>query len=214
MDNVLLRCGHLILRVFKSILTMSPAETTSTGVLRTRPLEDEPELGRLAATLLRTSSATLDLSEEEARRVVAYLRLVHFPRGATLIREGDRNNTSFMLLLLSGDVSVDMADEGKPETLAISVLGPGNLIGEMGLLDGAPRSATCRAVSDVQAAGLSRQDLQRLIDEHPKVAARLLVAISQRIGDRLRAMGEQLRLYARLTAAQQMEIDRLKLRLI
>ena len=82
------------------------------------------------------------------------------------------------------------------------------------MLDGAPRSATCRAVSDVQAAGLSRQDLQRLIDEHPKVAARLLVAISQRIGDRLRAMGEQLRLYARLTAAQQMEIDRLKLRLI
>ncbi len=193
---------------------MSPAESTSTGVLRTRPLEDNPELARLAATLLRTSSATLDLSEEEASRVVFYLRLVHFPRGSTLIREGDRNNTSFMLLLLSGDVSVDMADEGQPERLAVSVLGPGNLIGEMGLLDGAPRSATCRAVSDVQAAGLSRQDLQRLIDEHPKVAARLLVAISQRIGDRLRAMGEQLRLYARLTAAQQMEIDRLKSRLI
>ena len=193
---------------------VSPAESTSSGALRTHPLADHPELARLAATLLRTSSATLDLSEDEARQVVAYLRLVHFPRGATLIREGDRSNTSFMLLVLHGDVSVDMADEGRPEALAVSVLGPGNLIGEMGLLDGAPRSATCRAVSEVQAAGLSRHDLQRLIDEHPKTAARLLVAISQRIGDRLRAMGEQLRLYARLTAAQQVEIDRLKTRLI
>ena len=180
---------------------VSPAESTSSGALRTHPLADHPELARLAATLLRTSSATLDLSEDEARQVVAYLRLVHFPRGATLIREGDRSNTSFMLLVLHGDVSVDMADEGRPEALAVSVLGPGNLIGEMGLLDGAPRSVTCRAVSEVSAATLSRAALKKLIEDNPQVAARLLIAIGQRMADRLRALGEQLKLYARLGAS-------------
>jgi CRP/FNR family transcriptional regulator, cyclic AMP receptor protein len=76
-------------------------------------------------------------------------------------------------------------------------------------LDGSPRSATCTAVSAVRAAGLSRKGLEALLQAHPAVAARLALGLAQRIGERLRALGQQLQIYAQLNASQKAELDRL-----
>lgn len=179
---------------------------------RTPPLAERPELVTRAVALLRTKSALFDLDDAEARCIVQYMRVVVIPRGATVFREGDAQRTDHLLLILSGDMSVDMSDGQRADGVAVSVLGPGSVVGEMALLDGGPRSATCTAMSDVMAAGLSRGGLQRLSDEHPKVALRLMVAIAQRVGDRLRALGEQLRLYARLNAEQAARIEQLERR--
>ncbi|MDH5539649.1 MAG: cyclic nucleotide-binding domain-containing protein, partial [Rhizobacter sp.] len=84
------------------------------------------------------------------------------------------------------------------------------LIGEMGLLDGAPRSASCVATSRIEAAVLSRGALDQLIEQHPEVGAKLMVALSQRLGDRLRATGQQLGMYVHLMQSMQLEIDDLK----
>ena len=62
----------------------------------------------------------------------------------------------------------------------------------------------------MQCAGLSRQGLDRLIDQQPKVAAKLLAEVASIIANRLRALSDQLRLYAQLTASMQAEIERLK----
>lgn len=189
---------------------MSATPTPPASAPRTPPLEDRPELAMRTIELLRTKSALLDLTDAESRCIVRYMRLVNLPKGTTLFREGESQRTDHMFLVLQGDVSVEMADSTPGEQVPISVLGPGSLVGEMGLIDGSPRSAHCVALSDVLAAGLSRQGMQMLTQEHPAAAARLLVAIAQRIGDRLRAMGEQLRLYAQINADQAAEIARLK----
>jgi CRP/FNR family transcriptional regulator, cyclic AMP receptor protein len=173
---------------------------------RTTPITDKPGLAARAADLLRTPNTMLPLSAEEAACVVAQMLLVHYPPRATVLREGDHTRANFLLLLLEGDVSVDTGLQGAG--VAIGVVGPGSIIGEMALLDGAPRSATCVAVSAVQAAGLSRQGLAQLIDEHPKVAAKLLIGLATRISDRLRAMADQLHLYGQLTATLQAELER------
>jgi CRP-like cAMP-binding protein len=65
-------------------------------------------------------------------------------------------------------------------------------------------------VSPVRCAGLSRQGLDQLLTQQPLVAARLLAEVASIIANRLRALSEQLRLYAQLTASKQQEIDRLK----
>ncbi len=179
---------------------------------RTPPLLERPDLAHRSIALLRTKSALFDLDDDEARCIVQYMRVVNLPRGSLLFREGEAQRTDHMLLILSGDVSVDVSDGVHAAGLAVSVLGPGSLVGEMAMLDGGPRSATCTAMNDVVAAGLSRLGLQRLSEEHPKVAVRLMVAIAQRVGDRLRAMGEQLRLYAQLNAEQAALIERLQRR--
>lgn len=179
---------------------------------RTPPLGERPELAARTVALLRTKSALFDLDEAEARCIVDYMRVVNLPRGATVFREGDAARTDHLLLILSGDVSVDMSDGERVDGLPVSVLGPGSVVGEMALLDGGPRSATCTAMNDVIAAGISRAGLQRLAQEHPGVALRLMVAIAQRVGDRLRALGEQLRLYARLNAEQAARLAELERR--
>jgi CRP-like cAMP-binding protein len=191
-------------------LPSSATPTPPASAPRTPPLEDRPELAMRTIELLRTKSALLDLTDAEGRCIVRYMRLVNLPKGTTLFREGESQRTDHMFLVLQGDVSVEMADATPGEQVPISVLGPGSLVGEMGLIDGSPRSAHCVALSDVLAAGLSRQGMQMLTQEHPAAAARLLVAIAQRIGDRLRAMGEQLRLYAQINADQAAQIERLK----
>lgn len=182
------------------------------GAPRTPPLTERPELAARTVALLRTKSALFDLDDAEARCIVDYMRVVNLPRGATVFREGDAARTDHLLLILAGDVSVDMSDGERLDGLPVSVLGPGSVVGEMALLDGGPRSATCTAMNDVIAAGISRAGLQRLAHEHPQVALRLMVAIAQRVGDRLRALGEQLRLYARLNAEQAARLAELERR--
>ena len=87
------------------------------------------------------------------------------------------------------------------------MIGPGSLIGEMGLLDGAPRSATCTALTDLKLATLSREALMSLIDSYPTVAARLLLAISKGLSDRLRDSNRRLRLLMQVTRAVQLELN-------
>lgn len=167
---------------------------------RTRALAEVPALAEAAVDLLRTPSALTALSVADARCVIAYMRLVSFPKGAMVMREGDQVHTGYMLLLLEGEVSVETSAPGESGGVEISVLGPGNLFGEMALLDGEPRSVSCRAASSIEVAGLSRDALERLLRENPVVGARLMTAIAKRLADRLRAAGDQLRLYAQLLA--------------
>lgn len=192
---------------------------SATPAGRTRPIAEVPEMVDLAVDLLRTPCALTALAPDEARCVVGYMRLVSYPAGATVMREGDQIHTGYMLLLLSGEVSAQTAFVGPPtapaeggDTVAISVLGPGNLFGEMGLLDGEPRSMTCVAATRIEAAGLSRDALELLLRDHPAVGARLMTAIAKRLADRLRAAGDQLRIYAQLTGDMQQQIERLKRR--
>ncbi len=177
---------------------------------RTSMLADQPGLVQRAATLLQTPQTMLPLSAEDAACVAAHMVLVHYAPRATVLLEGDDRRSNYLLLLLEGDVSVETLGDAPAGMVAIGVIGAGSIIGEMALLDGAPRSANCVAVSAVQAAGLSRQGLERLIAHHPQVAVKLLIGLATRISERLRALSEQLRLHAQITAAMQAELDRLR----
>ena len=181
----------------------APAGAAGAATRRARPMHEFPALQQSAIDLLRTPRSLAELSADDARCVVSYMWHVGYSVGATVIQEGDRSHTGFMLLLLSGEVSVELDAAGPGGSTLISVLGPGHLIGEMGVLDGAPRSAHCVAASRVEAAALTRSALNKLIDAHPAVGARLMAAVAQRLSERLRAAGEHLRMYAQLLHDQQ-----------
>jgi len=129
--------------------------------------------------------------------------------GTTFIREGDAQNTDFMLLVLDGEVTIESIVVSRTQPITVTVLGPGSLIGEMGLLDGAPRSASCTAVTDLRCAMLNRAALNQLLDDDPRTAAKLMLAISTRIAERMRENQEKLKLYAQLTQAMNEEINEL-----
>ena len=162
-----------------------------------------------AAEMLTARSALMQLSHDEARAIVAYMRPHRIPEGRTFIKEGDTESTDFMLLVLDGEVTIENIVVSRTEPITVTVLGPGNLIGEMGLLDGAPRSASCTAMTDVRCAILTRDSLNQLLKDDPSTAAKLMMAISMRIAERMRESQEKLKLYAQLTQAMNEEINEL-----
>ena len=179
-----------------------------------RSLLEWPTLAARAQALLRTATALSDLSDDDARCIVSYMRLVSYDEGAVVFKEGDQDSTGYMLLVLHGDVTVESTVASRTAPVVMSVLGPGHLIGEMSLIDGAPRAASCIANSPVTGAALSRRSLRRLVDDAPDVAAKLLVAVSQRLAERLRDSGRQQRIYCQLVRAMQDEIDALEGKLL
>jgi CRP/FNR family transcriptional regulator, cyclic AMP receptor protein len=160
-----------------------------------------------AAEMLTANSALMQLSHQEARAVVAYMRPRKIPEGTTFIREGDTQDTGFMLLVLDGEVTVETIVVSRTAPITVTVLGPGSLIGEMGLLDGSPRSASCIAMSNLRCAMLTREGLNQLLYDDPRTAAKLMMAISLRIANRMRESQEKLKLYAQLTQAMNEEIN-------
>lgn len=162
-----------------------------------------------AAELLTAPSALMHLTMEEARVVVGYMTPRFIPAETTFIREGDAADDGFMALLLEGEVVVESVTVSSTEPLTLKVLGPGALVGEVGLVDQAPRSASCTTSADSLCAILTRDALQALITEAPTIGAKLLLAISARLAERLRDNARKLRLYAKLAKAMQLEIDRM-----
>lgn len=163
----------------------------------------------LAAEMLTAPTALMQLTPEEARVVVSYMKPHRIQEGTTFIREGDTDATDFMLLVLDGEVTIETIVVSRTQPITVTVLGPGSLIGEMGLLDGAPRSASCTALTQIRCALLTRASLNQLMEDDPLTAAKLVLAISLRISERLRESQEKLKLYAQLTQAMNEEINEL-----
>ena len=160
-----------------------------------------------AAALLITEGALVELSAADAREVVSYMRPERIKAGEVVIREGESTRSDFMALVLDGEVTVENSVAAAHDSMVVSILGPGSLIGEMGIIDGGPRSATCTASTDLALAVLMREALTRLMDTHPSVAARLLLAMSKRIADHLRETNRKLMTFAQVSKALQQELD-------
>ena len=160
-----------------------------------------------AAAMLVTEGALVELSAADARTIVSYMRPSLVSAGAIVIREGESLKNDFMALVLDGEVTVENSVAAAHDSMVVSVMGPGSLIGSMGIIDGSPRSATCIAATDLALAVLTRDAITRLLDEHPSVAARLLMAMSKRIADHLRETNRKLLTFAQVGKALQQELD-------
>jgi CRP/FNR family cyclic AMP-dependent transcriptional regulator len=166
-------------------------------------------MAELAAKLLIAPTALMQLAPEDALTVVSYMIPRRIATGTTFIKEGDKTDTGYMVLLLEGEVTVENIIVSRHEPVTVTVLGPGSLIGEMGLVDGKPRLASCTASTAISCAILSRAALEKLGEEDPKTAAKLMFAVSLRIAERLRETSEKLKNYSQLVQAMQQEIDHL-----
>ena len=163
----------------------------------------------LAAQLLIAPTALMQLTLDEAFTVVSYMTPRKIAEGTTFIKEGDDSDTGYMMLLLEGEVTVENIVVSRRTPVTVTVLEPGSLMGEMGLIDGRARLASCTASTDVCCAILSRDALEKLSEDNPHTAAKLMFAVSLRVAERLRDTTEKLKMYSQLVQAMQQEIDHL-----
>jgi CRP-like cAMP-binding protein len=114
-----------------------------------------------------------ELSAKELKAIATAAKEVTHRQGAVLAREGDSGVGFF--LILDGDVSVAVGER------VVRRMGPGDFFGEISLLDGGPRTATCTAQTEVTTLGITPWTFKRLIEQNPAIASKMLKVMAQRL---------------------------------
>ena len=130
-----------------------------------------------------------NFSPAEVRLLAHFMDVYRADPGSELIGEGDSGD--FMLMLIEGSVEVVKRNRaGQPRTIA--VVEPGRTLGEMSMIDGEPRSASCVAVEPSLLAALHREDLARIIIEQPMLGAKILMELVLMLSRGLRTTSTRL----------------------
>ena len=128
--------------------------------------------------VVRTAPLFSALDDESAATLRASMTMVKVPKGNTLFKEGDAGDRLFVVVegkLKLGTSSID----GRENLL--SILGPGDMFGELSLFDPGPRTATAAAVTDARVLALAHDQVIGLVTQHPQVSLELLARLAQRL---------------------------------
>jgi len=119
----------------------------------------------------------------EIRLLSHFMNVYRAGPGQEIIHEGEHGD--FMLLIIEGSVEVFKQDRWNTPKLIASV-DAGKTLGEMSMIDGEPRFATCAAAEPCVVAVLSRENLARIILEQPVLGAKILMELVLMLSQRLR----------------------------
>ena len=129
--------------------------------------------------LLREVPMFSKLSPEDLEQIAEIAQEQLFPDQALICREDEPGNTMF--IIVSGKVKVTKK-AGKKENV-IATRGAGEFVGEMAILESAPRSATLRASGDVRLLTIEGDAFERILLDRPEVAVSVLRHMSTRVRD-------------------------------
>ncbi|OGA06895.1 MAG: hypothetical protein A3D95_04690 [Betaproteobacteria bacterium RIFCSPHIGHO2_12_FULL_69_13] len=125
-----------------------------------------------------------NFSPAEVRLLAHFMDVYRAEPGAEIIHEGEGGD--FMLMIVEGRVEVRKRDRwNTPQVIA--TVEAGRTLGEMSMIDGEPRFATCVAIEPTLAAVLDREALARIIVEQPMLGAKILMELVLMLSQRLRA---------------------------
>ena len=148
--------------------------------------EVAPALCRRAFEFLPHFSA---LSESDCSALAPLLTRREFAAGSTLFYEDDESDAAYFLLSGSVEIFKSNADGKK---LPLLILRESGLFGEVGLLLGETRTATARALDNIQLLELSREAFEQAIAQAEKTTLRLALAFSRVLAQRLSATDAKL----------------------
>lgn len=140
-------------------------------------------------SLLRAHRDFRDFPDEERRELLGLLTEQTYGDGEVLIGEGEPADA--MYVIVEGQVLVTRRTTGGA-VLRICVLGPGELVGLVALIDSGPRTATCTVVGAARVARLSAADFERLFTADAPLGYRLQYLIARQLASDLRLYNDAL----------------------
>ncbi|PCJ40905.1 MAG: cyclic nucleotide-binding protein [SAR86 cluster bacterium] len=130
-----------------------------------------------------------DFTVNDVEKLTSFMHAYEVEAGTTIIREGDIDD--YMLFIIEGRVNIlktDSNGERRPMTIA----GPGTTLGEMSMIDGEPRFASCIALDATTFAVLSRESMVEIIMEEPSFGSKILIKLITMLSQRLRSTSSEL----------------------
>ncbi|MCI5047367.1 MAG: Crp/Fnr family transcriptional regulator [Aquisalinus sp.] len=117
-------------------------------------------------------------SDQELEDLFSLARTVTFKSRKEIFGQGDQGDSMF--ILLSGRVKISTFSTTGKETV-LSFLGPGDILGEIALLDEGPRTAAAHVLEETRALQLHRKDFLPFIEKHPRIALQIISVLCQRL---------------------------------
>jgi CRP/FNR family cyclic AMP-dependent transcriptional regulator len=141
---------------------------------------------RVSTTVLRNVPLFSGFADDQLATLTQVVTRRSVPRGSMLMAQGDP--TDSLYIIISGRLKVMMGDaEGKEVILAM--LGPGEIVGEMGLIDDSPRSATVTAVEPSELLAISKREFRRCLAENFDMAMGVMRGLVRRLREADRKIG-------------------------
>ncbi len=128
--------------------------------------------------LLRQVPLFSGLTEDELRAVATVASADAFEAHQTVFREGEAGSTVYVIR--SGHATA-LREHPDGRVITLARFGPGDIFGELAVLDNQRRSATIQAVDELETIAILGPDMQRLLGEHPAIALKLIVALGRKL---------------------------------
>jgi CRP-like cAMP-binding protein len=125
---------------------------------------------------LRTIPLFASCSEHSLEIIAGITQEAAYPVGAELVREGDPGDS--LILIRNGEAAVTQGGR------TLRRLGPGDVLGEISLIDGGSRTPTVTATTPIDALVVGRAGFQRLMEEFPVIRFDLVTALTERLRQR------------------------------
>lgn len=136
----------------------------------------------------RTGDLVRYLTDDEHRRLLAVMEPCTAAEGVLVFQKGSPSRS---LLLVEAGL-LEVFDETVGEAVVLGAVGPGGVAGEVGFLDGRPRTHHVRARGDCRLRRLNRERLFELAKEDPQLFAKLTIALAQLVTQRFRSVVDEL----------------------
>ena len=127
------------------------------------------------------------LDEAAALSLRASMDTVKIAKGSILFKEGDDGEHWYVIV--DGKLKLGTSSGDGRENL-LSILGPGEMFGELSLFDPGPRTSTATAVTDAKLLSLSHEKVIPWLKQNPEVSLQLLTRLSQRLRRTNEAVGD------------------------
>ena len=127
------------------------------------------------------------LDEAAAVSLRASMDTVKIAKGSILFKEGD--DGEHLYVIIDGKLKLGTSSGDGRENL-LSILGPGEMFGELSLFDPGPRTSTATAVTDAKLLSLSHEKVIPWLKQNPEVSLQLLTRLSQRLRRTNEAVGD------------------------
>lgn len=137
---------------------------------------------KLKKDITKESPVFRNLRDSEAKKVVLLGSIRSAAAGEYLFHQGEEGHE--MYLVLTGSVKVTLDREGR--RVELGTLKPGDVLGEMALLEQGIRSANIIAAEDAELLRIDEASLERVRRRFPKIAAKLFMNLSRVLSSRLR----------------------------
>ena len=137
--------------------------------------------------VIRKAPLFTALDDVAAASLLANMVSVKISKGSALFAEGDEGDQLYVIA--EGKLKLGTSSGDGRENL-LSILGPGEMFGELSLFDPGPRTSTATAVTDAKLLSLGQEKLLPWLAENPKVALQLLARLAQRLRRTNEAVGD------------------------